>query len=44
MGGILPFGAIFIELFFIMTSVWLQARDGVGWDGCSRAAKSIVRP
>merc|ERR1712185_331972 len=24
MGGILPFGAIFIELFFIMTSVWLQ--------------------
>merc|ERR1712087_250904 len=24
MGGILPFGAIFIELFFMMTSVWLQ--------------------
>ncbi|KAL3899215.1 MAG: hypothetical protein SGPRY_012682, partial [Prymnesium sp.] len=24
MGGILPFGAIFIELFFIMTSMWLQ--------------------
>ena len=24
MGGVLPFGAIFIELFFIMTSVWLQ--------------------
>merc|ERR1712146_282251 len=24
MGGILPFGVIFIELFFIMTSVWLQ--------------------
>mmetsp|Transcript_23057 Transcript_23057/g.62585 ORF Transcript_23057/g.62585 Transcript_23057/m.62585 type:complete len:649 (+) Transcript_23057:54-2000(+) len=24
MGGILPFGAIFIELFFIMTSIWLQ--------------------
>ena len=24
MGGILPFGAIFIELFFIMTSVGLQ--------------------
>jgi len=24
MGGILPFGAIFIELFFIMSSVWLQ--------------------
>ena len=23
-GGVLPFGAIFIELFFIMTSVWLQ--------------------
>jgi len=23
-GGILPFGAVFIELFFIMTSVWLQ--------------------
>lgn len=21
-GGILPFGAVFIELFFIMTSVW----------------------
>ena len=26
MGGILPFGAIFIELFFIMTSVWLQVQ------------------
>ena len=25
-GGILPFGAIFIELFFIMTSIWLQVR------------------
>merc|ERR1712146_130033 len=24
MGGILPFGAVFIELFFIMSSVWLQ--------------------
>ena len=24
MGGILPFGAIFIELFFIMTSLWLH--------------------
>jgi len=23
-GGILPFGAIFIELFFILTSIWLQ--------------------
>uniref|UniRef100_A0A7S4BHJ0 Transmembrane 9 superfamily member n=1 Tax=Chrysotila carterae TaxID=13221 RepID=A0A7S4BHJ0_CHRCT len=23
-GGILPFGAVFIELYFIMTSVWLQ--------------------
>jgi len=23
-GGILPFGAVFIELFFIMTSVWQQ--------------------
>jgi len=23
-GGILPFGAVFIELFFIMSSVWLQ--------------------
>ena len=23
-GGILPFGAVFIELFFIMRSVWLQ--------------------
>mmetsp|Transcript_38628 Transcript_38628/g.127866 ORF Transcript_38628/g.127866 Transcript_38628/m.127866 type:complete len:309 (+) Transcript_38628:712-1638(+) len=23
-GGVLPFGAVFIELFFIMTSVWLQ--------------------
>ena len=24
MGGILPFGAIFIELFFIMSSIWLH--------------------
>ena len=24
-GGVLPFGAVFIELFFIMSSVWLQA-------------------
>lgn len=24
MGGILPFGAIFIELFFIMTSIWMH--------------------
>ena len=23
-GGILPFGAVFIELFFILTSIWLQ--------------------
>ena len=23
-GGVLPFGAVFIELFFIMSSVWLQ--------------------
>lgn len=27
-GGILPFGAVFIELFFILTSMWLhQARS-----------------
>eukprot|EP00013_Stygamoeba_regulata_P029610 CAMPEP_0177648596 /NCGR_PEP_ID=MMETSP0447-20121125/10911_1 /TAXON_ID=0 /ORGANISM="Stygamoeba regulata, Strain BSH-02190019" /LENGTH=619 /DNA_ID=CAMNT_0019151245 /DNA_START=54 /DNA_END=1913 /DNA_ORIENTATION=+ len=24
MGGILPFGAVFIELFFIMSSIWLH--------------------
>ena len=23
-GGILPFGSVFIELFFILTSMWLQ--------------------
>ena len=23
-GGVLPFGAVFIELYFIMSSVWLQ--------------------
>ena len=23
-GGVLPFGAVFIELFFILTSMWLQ--------------------
>jgi transmembrane 9 superfamily protein 2/4 len=23
-GGILPFGAVFIELFFILTSMWLH--------------------
>jgi hypothetical protein len=23
-GGVLPFGAVFIELFFILTSVWLH--------------------
>jgi Endomembrane protein 70 len=28
-GGILPFGAVFIELFFILTSMWLhQVRAG----------------
>ena len=26
-GGILPFGAVFIELFFIMSSVWLQVHS-----------------
>jgi len=25
MGGILPFGAVFIELFFIMSSIWLHS-------------------
>jgi transmembrane 9 superfamily protein 2/4 len=24
MGGILPFGAVFIELYFIMSSIWLH--------------------
>jgi len=24
MGGVLPFGAVFIELYFIMTSIWLH--------------------
>ena len=24
-GGILPFGACFVELFFILTSMWLGA-------------------
>ena len=23
-GGVLPFGAVFIELFFILTSMWLH--------------------
>jgi len=23
-GGVLPFGAVFIEIFFIMSSVWLH--------------------
>ena len=28
-GGVLPFGAVFIELFFILSSIWLhQARSG----------------
>ncbi|KAJ9504989.1 hypothetical protein QJQ45_013398 [Haematococcus lacustris] len=30
-GGVLPFGAVFIELFFILTSMWLQQKDGPGW-------------
>ena len=30
-GGILPFGAVFIELFFILSSIWLhQARRAAG--------------
>jgi hypothetical protein len=29
-GGILPFGAVFIELFFILSSVWLnQVRTSI---------------
>jgi transmembrane 9 superfamily protein 2/4 len=28
-GGILPFGAVFIELFFILTSMWLHQVRGV---------------
>ena len=24
MGGLLPFGAVFIELFFILSSIWLH--------------------
>jgi transmembrane 9 superfamily member 2/4 len=43
-GGILPFGAVFIELFFIMSSLWLaQVRGageggggGGGWGGSAR--------
>ena len=23
-GGVLPFGAVFIELFFILSSIWLH--------------------
>ena len=31
-GGILPFGAVFIELFFILSSVWLnQVRHAHPW-------------
>ncbi|GMH13726.1 hypothetical protein Nepgr_015567 [Nepenthes gracilis] len=26
-GGILPFGAVFVELFFILTSIWLNQFD-----------------
>ena len=35
-GGILPFGAVFIELFFIMSSIWLaQVRGHVDSDWAS---------
>lgn len=32
-GGILPFGAVFIELFFILTSMW-QHQVGVCGGAC----------
>lgn len=37
-GGVLPFGAVFIELFFILTSMWLQQ---VGDFGCAHTAGSM---
>lgn len=32
-GGVLPFGAVFIELFFILTSMWLHQASGSRWWG-----------
>jgi len=28
-GGILPFGAVFIELYFIMSSLWMDQVGGL---------------
>lgn len=54
-GGVLPFGAVFIELFFILTSMWLhQVRVrvhracvrgvcGVGWREQQGAAQWRAR-
>ena len=38
-GGILPFGAVFIELYFIMSAVWLaqvRQRGGALQSGCGQ--------
>lgn len=37
-GGILPFGAVFIELYFIMSSVWLQVHVSLNLNPCSPPA------
>ena len=44
-GGILPFGAVFIELYFIMSSIWLQRFYYVfGFLALARPARRCPEP
>ena len=48
-GGILPFGSVFIELFFILTSMWLQqvrqcSRDLSAVMSCQLDCATLIVP
>jgi transmembrane 9 superfamily protein 2/4 len=43
-GGILPFGAVFIELFFILSSVWLNQARAIRIAGILEGTNSLVGP